>query len=354
MSLNIRSHKENSGVYWTACQVDFFRVSLKTLISALSNSVRTTGFLLLLPLFMLLTGCIEDAPRVFGTVDRDRLTLTAPVAELVASVNVREGQLVKAGDVLLTLDTTAATARIAQYEAELAEKNAFLAELVKGPRVEDIARAQAVLAGASAMLTEAEHRFERTQRLYNTKVLTQADSDAARAARDSAIAKQDEAQQSLKVLENGTRREQIDQARAAVDVAQAKLAVEHKLLSDLTMTVAQDAVVDILPWHAGDRVAAGTQLVSLLAIANPYVRVYLPATWLDRVKPGSKVKVWVDGRTDAINGVIRNIRSQPAYTPFYALNERDRSRLMYLTDIDLPDKAKDLPTGMVLEVELLK
>ncbi|SIS79133.1 HlyD family secretion protein [Neptunomonas antarctica] len=324
--------------------------------------VRPSGFitaafnylvmLSILLLVSLTTGCSEDAPRVFGTVDRDRLTLTSPVAERVATVNVSEGEIVKAGDVLLTLDSTAENARVAQYKAELAEENAKLAELVKGARIEDIGRAQAVVAGAQATLKEAEQRFERTQRLYKTKVLTQADLDAAIVARDTAIAKQTEAQQSLKALQNGTRSEQLDQARAAVDIVRAKLAGEYKALSDLNMSVAQDAVVDILPWHVGDRVAAGTQLVSLLAINNPYVRVYLPATWLDRVKPGSVVNVWVDGRSTAIKGVVRNIRSQPAYTPFYALNERDRARLMYLTDIDLPEADKDLHTGMALEVGL--
>ncbi|MDI5841127.1 HlyD family efflux transporter periplasmic adaptor subunit, partial [Shewanella xiamenensis] len=84
----------------------------------------------------------------------------------------------------------------------------------------------------------------------------------------------------------------------------------------------------------------------------PYVRVYLPATWLDRVKAGNQVKILVDGRTQPIAGTVRNIRSQPAYTPFYALNERDRARLMYLTDIDISPEGQDLPTGMALEVQL--
>ncbi|MGL5392739.1 MAG: HlyD family efflux transporter periplasmic adaptor subunit, partial [Shewanella sp.] len=83
-----------------------------------------------------------------------------------------------------------------------------------------------------------------------------------------------------------------------------------------------------------------------------YVRVYLPATWLDRVKAGDSVNILVDGRAAPLNGTVRNIRSQPAYTPFYALNERDRARLMYLTDITLPSSAADLPTGMAIEVEL--
>ena len=126
---------------------------------------------------------------------------------------------------------------------------------------------------------------------------------------------------------------------------------EQKALADLTLVAAQDAIVDTLPWRVGDRVAAGTQLIGLLATEKPYVRVYLPATWLDRVKVGTRVNILVDGRDTPIPGTVRNIRSQPAYTPYYALNERDRARLMYLTDIDIAD-GHDLPTGLALEVRL--
>lgn len=299
-----------------------------------------------------LAACSQESPSVLGTVERDRLTLTAPVGELITQVNVVEGQQVKAGEVLLTLDSTSANARLALRQAELEQAKAKLSEAVTGARLEDIERAKAVLDGANASVKEAQRAFERTNRLYATKVLSQADLDTARAARDTSLAKQAEAEQSLRLLENGTRSEQLEQAKAAVAAASASVAIEQKALADLSLVAARDAVVDTLPWRVGDRIAAGTQLIGLLASEDPYVRVYLPATWLDRVKAGDKVNIRVDGREMPIAGTVRNIRSQPAYTPFYALNERDRARLMYLTDITISAAGQDLPTGMALAVEL--
>lgn len=299
-----------------------------------------------------LAACSQESPSVLGTVERDRLTLTAPVGELITQVNVVEGQQVKAGEVLLTLDSTSANARLALRQAELEQAKAKLSEAVTGARLEDIERAKAVLDGANASVKEAQRAFERTNRLYATKVLSQADLDTARAARDTSLAKQAEAEQSLRLLENGTRSEQLEQAKAAVAAASASVAIEQKALADLSLVAARDAVIDTLPWRVGDRIAAGTQLIGLLASEHPYVRVYLPATWLDRVKAGDKVNIRVDGREMPIAGTVRNIRSQPAYTPFYALNERDRARLMYLTDITISAAGQDLPTGMALAVEL--
>lgn len=303
-------------------------------------------------LLLQLVGCSDEPLRVFGTIERDRLTLTAPVGELITQVNVVEGQQVKEGEILLRLDATSANARLAQRQAELEQAKAKLAEAVTGARLEDIEKAKAALDGANASVKEALLSFERTHRLFATKVLSQADLDAARAARDTSLAKQAEAQQSLRLLENGTRSEQLEQAKAAVAAASASVALEQKALTDLSLVAARDGIVDTLPWRVGDRVAAGTQLIGLLASANPYARVYLPATWLDRVKAGDSVNILVDGRETPIVGTVRNIRSQPAYTPFYALNERDRARLMYLTDITISAADQDLPTGMAVEVEL--
>lgn len=304
-------------------------------------------------LTLCLFGCQESEPRVFGQVERDRLTLTAPVGEQVAEIWVSEGQQVEAGAPLLRLNDTIAQARVQQKQADLAQAKAKLDELLAGARSEEIERAEAVIAEAKANVTQAQQDFTRTQRLYKTRVLTKADLDQAQAALATAKAKLEQAQQSWQQLHNGTRSEQVAQGRALVAAAQANLAVEQQHLADLTLVAQQAAIVDVMPWRVGDRVMAGTQLVGLLATQRPYVRAYIPATWLDRVSLGSSVRILVDGREEALSGTVRKVRSEPAYTPFYALNERDRARLMYLTDIDLDTAGQALPTGLNLEVELL-
>lgn len=138
-------------------------------------------------LLLQLTACGDESPRVLGTVERDRLTLTAPVGELINQINVVEGQQVQAGEVLLELDSTAAKARLGQRQAELKQAQAKLEEAVTGARSEDIDKARAALDGANASVKEVQQNFERTQRLFKTKVLSQADLDAALAARDTKI-----------------------------------------------------------------------------------------------------------------------------------------------------------------------
>lgn len=308
--------------------------------------------LILTATLLLLQACGDsDESRAMGTLERDRIQLSAPVAEQIADIHVAEGDKVEAGQLLLQLDSRSAAARVAQRRAELAEAGARLDELQQGARVEERRAARAAIEAATAAATEARLRYQRTRELFTAKVVGQAELDAAIAERDHTKALVEQANEQWLQLENGTRSEQLAQAEARVAAAAAALKAEEKALDDLSLRAPLASEVDILPWKRGDRVAQGTQLVALLALDKPYARVYLPQTAISKLSRGDKLEVWVDGVEQPLKGTVRNIRSQPAFTPFYALNERDRARLMYLTDIDV-EGAESLPSGLALEVRL--
>lgn len=307
---------------------------------------------MLIATLLLLTACQQEVTGWYGTVERERHTLTSSASELITGVLVREGDRVKAGQLLLTLDTTSVQARIAQRRAELAEVQAMQQELIQGPRMESLALAEATRRGTDAALLEAQQRLSRVDQLLQAGAATQADHDQALAARDLAQAALERATQTLTELRNGTRSEQLQQVEARVAAAQARLAIDEKALADLSLFSAHDAVVDSLPWQAGDRVAQGTQLISLLIDDEAFVRVYVPADARDLLSTGQPLSIQPDAEMPAFLGTIRHIRPQPAFTPYYALNERDRARLMYLTEISLPASHADLPSGMTVEVAL--
>ncbi len=308
--------------------------------------------LILTATLLLLQACGDNGEsRAMGTLERDRIQLSAPVAEQIADIHVVEGDKVEAGQLLLQLDSRSAAARVAQRRAELAEASARFDELQQGARVEERRAARAAIEAATAAATEARLRYQRTRELFAAKVVGQAELDAAIAERDHTKALVEQANEQWLQLENGTRSEQLAQAEARVAAAAAALKAEEKALDDLSLRAPLASEVDILPWKRGDRVAQGTQLVALLALDKPYARVYLPQTAISKLSRGDKLEVWVDGVEQPLKGTVRSIRSQPAFTPFYALNERDRARLMYLTDIDV-EGAESLPSGLALEVRL--
>jgi HlyD family secretion protein len=70
------------------------------------------------------------------------------------------------------------------------------------------------------------------------------------------------------------------------------------------------------------------------------------------VKVGDELVVRVDGLEKTITGRLRWIASEPAFTPYYALNQEERARLMYLAEVQLPDSEAHLPNGVPAQVEL--
>ena len=91
----------------------------------------------------------------------------------------------------------------------------------------------------------------------------------------------------------------------------------------------------------------------LLGGRQPYARVYVPEALRVHVRPGTAARIHVDGLEAPLNGRVRWVASEAAFTPYYALTERDRGRLSYAAKIDIVDERDRLPDGVPVEVELL-
>jgi HlyD family secretion protein len=304
--------------------------------------------LLLTTALLLLVACGREPVRALGTLEWDRITLPSPAAERIIAIEVREGQPVRAGDVLLRLEAAGTQSQLGAATAEQRRSDAALAELRAGPRREEIARARATLAAAQAQAIDARAQFNRAEELAGRQLVALAEVDRARAAADNADAQVRAAQQALLERERGTRAEQIAQGEAAVQVATAQTATQRVLLDKLTIVAPRDGVIDSLPYRLGDQAPVGAPLAVMLAGEAPYARVYVPEALRARVKVGDAVEVHVEGSDRAWPGTVRMIRSDPTLTPYYALTGQDVSRLSYLAEIQLGAEARDLPAGLPL------
>ena len=108
-----------------------------------------------------------------GTLERDRLDLVAEASEPVVERAVEEGAYVEAGALLLQLDPATHAARVAQAQAARARAAARLAELVRGPRHEQIAEGRARLQGAEGGLLTARRELERVKQLVARNVASE-------------------------------------------------------------------------------------------------------------------------------------------------------------------------------------
>ncbi len=223
--------------------------------------------------------------HMVGELAWDRVELSNEAAEPISAIPVREGQQVAAGDLLVQLDTS---------------------------------RAEAVLDGVLARVTEAERELERQRQLIKKRL---------------------------------TSPEQVDRAHSAWVQAKAEERQSRLLLERLSIRAQQGGRVDSLPFEPGERPPVGSVLAVLLVGDAPYVRLYVPEPLRSHISVDDVVRIFVDGREQGYTGKVRRISSDPEFTPFYALSKHDRSKLVYVAEVTLNDAA-DLPAGLPVEGEL--
>ena len=300
---------------------------------------------------LVITACSDSNEGVaLGTLERERVIHPATTNEILIDLPVSAGQLVEKGQVIAKFDAELQQAIVAKAQAQLAQATAFLEKTLNGARPEEVAAASAKVAAANAAYTQSEANFRRAKTLVKDKLASQETLDSATAARDETFANLESAKQNLNELTNGSRVEDINSAKAQVQAAEAELKVQQKYLSDLTIKAMRAGRVDNLPWHVGERVTKGSPVVIIQANSAPYARVYIPEPYRSKLNQGMTLTVRVDGIDKDIQGELTWIASEPAFTPFYALNQEERARLMYLAEVTLPVSENNLPTGVPAQV----
>jgi HlyD family secretion protein len=313
-----------------------------------------TGITMLAAVFAL-AGCSsdEDPSRVVGELTSDRYELTAEVSEPVTSIDVAEGEWVTAGQVLLSQDDTRARARLAEATAALAQQQARLDELLRGPRAEQIAAARANVEGATQELEFRQTEIKRIEEVHARGLASPDMLDRAAAALDAAQASLKLRLAQLEEMLAGTTIEELAQAEQAVAQLAARRDAVRVDLDRHTTRAPVDGMADSRLFEAGERPAPGQPLIIVLGGQQPYARVFIPETIRVRVTAGTAAVIHVDGLDEPVDGRVRWVSSESAFTPYYALTERDRGRLSYVAKVDITTQRDRLPDGVPVEVELL-
>jgi HlyD family secretion protein len=305
-------------------------------------------------IFLALAGCARhDADSLPGTLERDRVELVAEANETIVSLPFTEGAAVKAGDIIVVQDRALSAAEVDAARAQLAEAEARTDELRNGPLPTTIRAAAARREAARVQRDDAVRERDRLLGLVARSLVSRSQADQQVAAAAAAEAELHEAEADLRELQQGTRAEQVAQARQAADSARARLAGLETTSSRLEVRAPVDATLDALPFHRGEKPAKGDTVAVLLATTTPYARIHVPEQLRARVKAGTPATLRVDGVERDYRGQVRFIASEAEFTPYYALTAADRSKLSFLAEVVFDDpEAASLPSGIPVDVKL--
>ena len=294
----------------------------------------------------------------------------------VAAVYAREGDHVKAGQVLIRLESRDLRAQLSQAEASLAAASAGSGRaytaidlqkaqtstsiagaeaslkaareqlsLVKaGPRKQQRAQAHLAVVQAQAQFTNAEIELNRMKRLYEQDVVAKQRLDGAQASYDVAKAQLDSAKEQASMTEEGSRTQEIEAAQqqvrqaeeslrmakasavqnkmsvsnarvASSQVAQARAGVEfaRTQLSYAIIVSPISGVVSQRLVDPGDTVSPGIPVIAVQADANYRLEATVPEKYMDNIYIGKAVNVTIGSDDKTARGTVAVI--SPAGDP---------------------------------------
>jgi HlyD family secretion protein len=293
---------------------------------------------------------------VYGNVDLRQVDLPFNGTERIAAVLVQEGDRVHQGEILARLDTSRLEPQVAQAQAQLAAQQAVVDRLHNGSRPEEIAQARAALDSAKADAENARRQAARFRSLIaasSGRAASQQDLDNANAALDVANAKAVSQQKALDLAVAGPRREDVAQAEAQLRSQQAQFALLKQQLADANLIAPVDAVIRSRLMEPGE-MASPQKPVFSLAITDPkWVRAYISETDLGKIRSGEVASIGIDSFPKRrFEGWIGFISPVAEFTPKTVQTEELRTSLVYEVRVFVKDPSDELRLGMPATVFL--
>jgi HlyD family secretion protein len=295
----------------------------------------------------------EGKIRVSGNIEVTSVELSFKIPGRVTERPVDEGELLRTGEVVARLDPTDLLHEAASRRAETQAARAQLTELETGYRKEEIAQAEAILQRIVAEAERLRIDFGRQQQLFKKEVISARDFDASRAAYESSQANVREAQERLKLLRSGPRKETIEQARARLQSTEAMLALAESRLGYATLVSPVSGLVLSKNIEPGEQVAVGTPVITIGMLEEVWLRAYISETDLGRVLVGQKATITTDtfpGKK--YQGTITFISPEAEFTPKSVQTEKERVKLVYRIKITIPNRDGELKPGMPADAEI--
>lgn len=293
----------------------------------------------------------EPELRIFGNVDIREVTLGFRVGGKIKEVLRDEGDEVKPGEALASLDDEPYRRELEEARALAASLRARVQLLEAGNRPQEIAQGQAVAHEREVTATNAEQLYRRQQELFQSKTVSVQERDDAEARFREAQARLSSAREQLKLLEAGFRAEEVAQGKAELARAEAAVAVAELRQQDTVLKTPSAGVVLTRAQEAGAILQAGTPVLTVSLKEPVWVRAYIPEGELGQVRPGMQVSVFTDSRHGKpYSGQIGYISPRAEFTPKNVETPELRTSLVYRLRVVIQNPDEGLRQGMPVTV----
>jgi HlyD family secretion protein len=241
-----------------------------------------------------------------GRLEATQVDVSSKYAGRLAEVTVEEGSPVTQGQVIARISSP-------EYEAQL---RAAQADVQKSK--DALAAAEAEIASRQSALAFAKSDFERGQELMKTGFITKQVFEQRKRNYDSAVA----------AVQSFT--SQRDQAQSAIKNAEAEVERIESIIHDLTLVSPRNGRVQYQLARAGEVVAAGAPIVTILDLADVYMTIFLPAADAGRLGIGDEARIILDPVPDyVVPASVSFVAADAQFTPKTVETKDERAKLMF-------------------------
>ena len=288
---------------------------------------------------------------LYGNVEIREVDLAFNAEGTVTKLAKREGDAVKAGELVAELDDATLRDLLSVAEAKRDAAKAQLDLLLAGTRVEDIDQARANAEVAAATLARDQGAYARLADLAKRDFASQQAFDDARMALDVSRGQVAQTKAALAEAVAGPRAEQIAAARASLREAEATVALASEQLAHTRLAAPSDGIVMTRVVEPGAVVLPSSPVYAVAITGEVWVRAFTPEGLLGRVAPGTGVTLGGDGGK-LWHGRIGYVSPTAEFTPKTVETPELRTQLVYRLRIRVEDPDEALRQGMPVTIHL--
>ena len=292
--------------------------------------------------------------KASGTVEVTEIQLAPQAGGRIVEINIKAADYVKKGDLIARMSLDGSDHDAAMAEAALEAARQQLLELESGFRSEDVAKAKAETALRRTQYEQAARDAKRFKDLASDGVVSVREaelySENAEAKRNALNMAQD----TLSLLQNGMRPEQIKAAQANVRRADAALQKANTLVGYKEFRSPADGTILTKNYEIGDVIAAGAPIATLGRMDDCWVKIFIPSTQLGLVKLGGEAEVRIDAYPKRVfKAHVTEVNEQAEYNPRLSLTQKERANMVFWIKISVDNEDGVLKPGMPADVTIL-
>ncbi len=296
----------------------------------------------------------ENNLTFYGNIDTRTVNVGFRFLGKIENITKDEGEIVKKDEVLVKLDTASLEKSLEELNEKIFASKLELSKLQTGYRQEEILEAKAAMEEAIENLNKTKDTYNRQTNLFKTKSTSEENFTISQLNYKQALATLDKAKALYELRKNGYRDEDIkiqESNLKSLEIQAEKLKID---LNDSVIKAPVDGVILTRFKEIGAITNAGESILEIAKTDEFWVRAYIDEKNLGNIKPGLKMSIQTDSRSENYEGVIGFISPVAEFTPKNIETQELRADLVYSFRVIVKNPDDKIRQGMPVTLKIVQ